>query len=342
MQRSQKRYNRGGNGGATVIVLVSALVMVLLMVLFFASALKQEQDPGTPEPGTDTERIPPISTETAERPDAEKKDPVEKQTEAVTERQTEQHTERQTERQTEHVTEAVTEKKTPVVTEPPKKDDTPKLIPEYDEALLARVALPEGTAPDGYVDKLVFFGDSTTHGMKAYKVFGSRDTTQVWTPTSGTLALFRAMTDLIYNPVTGEEQQIGALAASVKPEYLIMTLGVNGVSMMEEDYFKEEYQNVVNAILKNSPDTKLILQSIYPVAKSYENQKSINNTKICAANEWIAEIADAYGLPYLNTYSALVGADGYLPESYQNGDGMHLNSEGFAAIMQYVKTHPCK
>lgn len=333
MQRIQQKYYRGRNNGAMLIVLASALVMVLLMVLFFASVLKQEQDPDT-----DAERTLPISTETAEEPDTEKKEPAEKQTEAETEHQTEQHTEQQTER----VTEAVTEKKESVVTEPPKKDDPPIVIPQYDEALLARVALPEGTAPDGYVDKLVFFGDSTTHGMKSYKVFGSRDTTQVWTPTSGTLALFRAMTDLIYNPVTGEEQQIGALAASVKPEYLIMTLGVNGVSMMDEDYFKEEYQNVVNAILKNSPDTKLILQSIYPVAKSYENQKSINNTKICAANEWIAEIADAYGLPYLNTYSALVGADGYLPESYQNGDGMHLNSEGFAVIMQYVKTHPCK
>ncbi|MBO5649273.1 MAG: hypothetical protein J6S76_05115 [Clostridia bacterium] len=231
---------------------------------------------------------------------------------------------------------------TPPVTNPPDSTEPPpdKIPTEYDEELLAEVALPLGTAPAGYVDSLVFYGDSTTHGMKAYKVFGSRDTTQVWTPTSGTLALFRAATDLVWNPNTKTEMTIADLCANVKPEYLIVTLGVNGVSMMDESWFKADYQGLINIIRANSPDTKLILQSIYPVARSYQKQKSINNTKIQQANKWIVELAKDNGLPYLNTYSALVGSDGYLPESYQNGDGMHFNEIGFAAVIDYVKTHP--
>ena len=31
--------------------------------------------------------------------------------------------------------------------------------------------------------------------------------------------------------------------------------------------------------------------------------------------------------------------DGYLPETSQNGDGLHLNGETFTAVMQYIRTH---
>lgn len=325
-----------------MIVVISALCMTALMVLFFSMALKQEQDPPAVQVQTDADSDPvknpsPDGSDKTDTTDAEHTETPPTQTEPDTTAAQPPETEAVTAAPPAPVTtEAQTEK-----TEPPKTPVTPDSIPTfYDETLLAEVALPEGTAPDGYVDKLVFYGDSTTHGMKAYKVFGSRDTTQVWTPTSGTLALFRAATDLVYDPNTKTEMSLADLCKSVKPEYLIVTLGVNGVAMMDETWFKTDYQGVIDIILKNSPDTKLILQSIYPVARSYAQQGSINNTKIQTANQWIVQIAKANGLPYLNTYSALVGDDGYLPESCQNGDGMHFNEVGFAKIIDYVKSHP--
>ena len=329
-----RRKNR--NRAAMMIVVISAMCMVALMFLFFSMAMKQQSNPPIPPQQTDavTDSMTDADTDTVQTGAVDGTDapPTPLQTEADP---------------------PVTESPAPVETTPPPVQTeapetetppvsvTPDSIPTvYDEKLLAEVALPAGTAPEGYVDKLVFYGDSTTHGMKAYKVFGSRDTTQVWTPTSGTLALFRAATDLVYDPNSKTEMSIADLCKSVKPEYLIVTLGVNGVSMMDENWFKTDYQNLINIIRQNSPDTKLILQSIYPVARSYANQKSINNTKIQQANQWIVQIAKANGLPYLNTYSVLVGDDGYLSESCQNGDGMHFNEVGFAKVMDYVKTHP--
>lgn len=312
-----------------MIILVSTLAMILLLALFFGTAMNQSDDTDTPDaavtdslpygadpdhavavpPTTETENAPSVVTPTTDAPP-----------EATPET-------------TELVTEAP---KTP----PPPA--TPDIIPvTFNEELLSAVALPEGTAPEGYVDALVFYGDSTTHGMKAYKVFGSRDTKQVWTPQSGTLALFRAATDLVWDPGAEKDKSLAELCADNKPAYLIMTLGVNGISFMDRDAFKTDYQNVINIIRGATPDTKLILQSIYPVARSYAKQDSINNKKIQAANEWIVELASENSLPYLNTYAVLVGEDGYLPESYQNGDGMHFNEVGFAAVMDYIKTHPC-
>ena len=332
MSRYGSSRRRNQNRAAMMIVVVSALCMTALMVLFFTMAMKQNTEPKLPTADTAA------GTVTAEADDPADTEPALQGTAADIAADVPPAPPA-----TEAVTTAapVTTEAPPKETEAPKTPVTPDVIPTvYDEALLAEVALPEGTAPDGYVDRLVFYGDSTTHGMKAYKVFGSRDTKQVWTPTSGTLALFRAATDLVWDPNSQSELSLADLCKSVKPEYLIVTLGVNGVAMMDETWFKTDYQGIINIIEQNSPDTKLILQSIYPVARSYEKQQSINNTKIQTANQWIVQIAKANGLPYLNTYAALVGDDGYLPESYQNGDGMHFNEVGFAAVMDYVKSHP--
>ncbi len=331
--RSSYSRRRKKNRGAAMIILVSTLAMVLLLVVFFTAAMRAgtaaPDEGGTESTAADRPETDPLETSG--------KDPISVQP-PDTALQTDDRT------AAEPIvtdTAAVTVPETEAVTQSPPAYTPPEIIPvTFNAELLAEVALPEGEMPAGYVDTLVFYGDSTTHGMKAYKVFGSRDTKQVWTPTSGTLALFRAATDLVYDPGDGKEKSLTDLCRDNKPQRLIMTLGVNGISFMSRDDFKASYQTLIDMIRGATPDTILILQSIYPVARSYAKQESINNKKIQAANEWIVELAKENSLPYLNTYSVLVGDDGYLPESYQNGDGMHFNETGFAAVMEYVKAHP--
>ena len=191
-----------------------------------------------------------------------------------------------------------------------------------------------------YIDNIIFLGDSITHGMKSYKMLkDGKETKQVWTPVSGTLTLAQVNITNILFPDTEEEITIEEAVKLKKPPILIMTLGLNGVSFMGEDYFKSEYIKVIEMIKGVSPDTIMILQSIFPIAESYRNQNQINNEKITAANEWIAAVANETNVKYLNTYTALVGEDGFLPAAYQNGDGMHFNEVGFEIELNYIRTH---
>lgn len=100
-----------------------------------------------------------------------------------------------------------------------------------------------------YIDKLTFLGDSTTYGLKYYEVLsGGKNTTQVWTPASGTLTLFNYATATIVFPEDGQEISIVDAVTRKLPEYLVITLGVNGVSMMDEDWFKTDYTALVQSI----------------------------------------------------------------------------------------------
>jgi len=202
--------------------------------------------------------------------------------------------------------------------------------------------LPEGEdAGQEYLDRIVFLGDSITYGLKRYSMLsGGYSTKQVWTPASGTLTLAYVMSASIVYPETGREISIADAVAAKKPDIMVITLGMNGVSFMKEDYFKSVYTKLVEMIQETSPETKIILQSIMPIARSYEKQISINNKKIAQANVWIAQVARDCGVHYVNTLTALIAEDGYLPEAYQNGDGMHFNKDGYALMLDYLRRHP--
>ena len=192
-------------------------------------------------------------------------------------------------------------------------------------------------AGDGYISKMVFIGDSTTYGLKAYEVL---DASQVWTPSSGTLALFNQSIATIVYPPTGEEIPITDAVGRAKPDYVVLTIGVNGVSMMDEQQFKEQYTALIERIKSVSPGTRIICNSIYPVEAMYEaKDNGINNAVIDRANGWILQIAEATGTHFTNSASVLKGSDGKLVSDYGNGDGIHLNAVGFERVIDYLKTH---
>lgn len=204
-----------------------------------------------------------------------------------------------------------------------------------------------GQTPDmgqEYLDKIVFLGDSRTYSYKAYGVLsGGKNTTQVWTPRSGTMTLSAQGYALIHYPETGADVSIRDAVKMKKPEYMVIGLGTNGLSYMTEDTFKAEYRALITDIQKISPNTKIMLNSIFPIANYYDRLDLINNKKIAVCNQWLVEIAEETGVKYLNTAEVLVDEQGWLNINYDNGGGAtHLNKQGNEIVMQYIRTHGYK
>ena len=191
---------------------------------------------------------------------------------------------------------------------------------------------------DPLISRMTFLGDSTTYGLKIYGIVGD---SQVWTPSNGTLAIFRATTDYIVDPATGGEYLIGDLCSLRKPDILVITLGVNGISFMDEANFKSHYNLLINTVKEASPSTKIAIQTMYPLSASYDTSSGINNEKIANGNLWIQQIAAEQGIACINSASVLVDSSGYRPEAWQNGDGLHMSPAGFAVVMDYIINNPC-
>ena len=201
------------------------------------------------------------------------------------------------------------------------------------EALLAETS----DMGQEYVDKFIFLGDSTTYGLGYYDIVNDN---QVWTPASGTLTLDKWNISTIVYPDDGSEISIKDAVTKKQPEYMLITLGVNGISFMDEEYFIKEYTNLVLAVKEASPNTKIILNSIYPVTASYSaGGNGITNEKINTANTWVERIANSTGVKYLDSESVLKDENGALPEKICNDGKLHLNTDGFNLVMNYIRTH---
>lgn len=231
---------------------------------------------------------------------------------------------------------------TPVPTAPPEPTESP--VPTMIVAPPDPTAPPKETPapePVPYLDRLIFVGDANTYGLKYYNMLsGGSATTQVWTPTKGTLAMTNLRDELIYYPETGEEISVAQAAAKKTPEYIVLSVGMGGIADADEASFKKEYKGLIKSIQSASPETIIICNSIYPVEASYdEKANGITNTAIDIANIWIAAVASETGTVYMDTASVLKGADGSLIPGYGTGDGVHIGPAGYTEVLNYLNEH---
>ena len=202
-----------------------------------------------------------------------------------------------------------------------------------------------------YIDKIIFLGESTTYGLQRYGVLsGGTDTKQVWTGattkngkvvSSGTLSLSPNIDRTkIFYPENNLAISISEAVKKSSPEYLIITLGLNnGASYYSEDEFKNCYRILLNSIFSVGTETRVILQSLFPVSRNC-SIKAYSPERIKICNNWIYDIAEEYGIKYLNTYETLADTQGYLLPMYDNGgDGIHLNEVGLVAVIDYIRCH---
>lgn len=191
-----------------------------------------------------------------------------------------------------------------------------------------------------YIDNMVFLCDSTLYGLKWYSLLkDGNDTKQIWTGDKGTLTLaYQGTAEIVY-PEDGTLRTIREVLELSKPEYLIITLGINGVSFMNEDYFVSEYTNLVTDIREISPATKIILQSIFPISPTYVYWGDITNAMVTKANSWVLRISEETGCPYLDTISVLLDDSGNVKEELTSGDGLHFSPDGLKIILNYIRTH---
>lgn len=200
-----------------------------------------------------------------------------------------------------------------------------------------------------YIDKMIFFGESTTAHLRARGVLtGGTNTKQVWADASGTRMLSsRTTSEPIVYPETGENLTVAEACAKAKPEYLVLSFGLNGIGgfIQNKNSYVSAYNKLIRAVREASPDTKIILQSVYPVTDGSGSQAfgvdvATLNANIDTLNSWLPEIAASHeNVRVANTASVLKNAEGTLSAFYNNGDGIHLSTAAYEQILDYLRTH---
>lgn len=215
-------------------------------------------------------------------------------------------------------------------------------------ALSALLLLPAGISVRGEendpVTRMTFFGESTTAHLA---LRGGIDATHVWSNDSGTMKLdsgilSRTLTD----PVTHRSSTVSEAIAERKPEILVLSFGLNGVMNFSEhpEIYLRNYRKLIDAVRKASPGTRILIQSVYPVAElSHQSDWRFSvspaeiNQKLNGLNQCLREFCEADpGLSYLDTAAVLRDADGFLRADFTT-DGIHLTEAAYSEILRVLR-----
>lgn len=217
-----------------------------------------------------------------------------------------------------------------------KAADLQKLLLETraDRPPAEAVPVPEsGSVEDAYFENVVFLGDSRTEGFFLYSglktgkflyavgaTVESVFTKKAWDSGHGKLPLLDALAETEYEKV-----------------YLM--LGINELGWSKAENYREQYAKLIDRVRKDRPEAVVVLQSILPVsAKQDAKGGYVNNKKILAYNEIIADLAGEKDCVLLNSAEAVTGPDGCLPAEW-TFDGVHLNPAGCRVLLDYYRTH---
>ena len=214
----------------------------------------------------------------------------------------------------------------------------------------AQVTLEE-TADAGmeYIDKMIFFGESTTSHLRSRGVLSDgKDTHQVWEDRSS--ATKTLTSKLLSEPIdylpTGERLTIAQALEKEQPAYVVLSFGLNNITTFinNKSSYINNYNKLINAIHQASPNTKIILQTVYPVTAACnawaESGREISDYTR-TLNQGLLEIAASHeNVRVADTASVLTDANGCLDSVYDvSGDGIHLTTAAYEEILYYLRTH---
>ena len=192
------------------------------------------------------------------------------------------------------------------------------------------------------LEGVFFFGESTTaHLARSGGVLDTDEERQaVLRDESGTRYLdMRILSSLVL--YRGEQISFAEAVERAKPRVLVLSFGLNGITRWSRDpnTFLRNYRALIEGIQSRSPNTKILLQSVYPVGENtvFSLSKEELNKQIKKLNVAISSLEKEYpNLTYVDTAQLLADESGALRSLYDIGDGIHLTNEAYRIILSFL------
>lgn len=125
-----------------------------------------------------------------------------------------------------------------------------------------------------------------------------------------------------------------------KPLKVFIQIGVNDiVNGYDPDSIITNYQKIIEHVQRDSPKTGIYAHSILPTDLSLPRSNESSMVRIRNLNNALYTLCQESGAVYIDLFQSFELSGG-LNESYDLGDGLHLNRNGYlkwcALIEQYV------
>ena len=135
----------------------------------------------------------------------------------------------------------------------------------------------------------------------------------------------------------------GRLKESVfglSPSVVVLLGGANNFAEGYDDvetFITDTYRVILSQIKARLPQTKVLVQSVYPVSDvSFHNRYKYGHGHIEAINSKLKDLTLSLGYDFADVYSVLTSGNEEFDKKYTD-DGLHPNVNGYKVISEYVR-----
>lgn len=125
-----------------------------------------------------------------------------------------------------------------------------------------------------------------------------------------------------------------------KPAKVFLLIGINDISHNTSvDAISSNYRKIVKQIKKDSPSTRLYLQSVFPINNDFNRYRLLagKSKTVHNLNLEIRRIANEEGATFIDLTDILADDDGKLNPQFTN-DGLHLTGKGYLEWAKAVRS----
>lgn len=176
---------------------------------------------------------------------------------------------------------------------------------------------------------IVIVGDSIASGYKVYHRLPDNQVMAVGSLGARNIHDFKV-------PLNGVEYSVADSIKILQPKYICISMGMNDVNIGTMEEYIQNYTNNINEFLAVSPDSKIIVMAITPIAAtSTHTTNTIIDTYNKALYEMVANRNDIT-IYYVNAAQTIKDSNNNLAASYSGGDGLHLAPTAYDTMLTYL------
>lgn len=191
----------------------------------------------------------------------------------------------------------------------------PEITEHYRTMLRYQVRM-DGNVPGKAV---IFIGDSITQGLSVSAV----------TPLSVNYGIGGDTT-------VGVLQRLSYYKSIGRAGAVVLAVGINDIKRRSNDEIIKNYKKIIGLVPKHTP---VVLSAVLPVDEELrEEWHGRNLTRTRKLNTGLKKLANADDrLFYVDATPRMIDSSGNLSDEYHEGDGIHLNSRGYAIWIDVLR-----
>ena len=118
-------------------------------------------------------------------------------------------------------------------------------------------------------------------------------------------------------------------------------LGINDSSLDADrvEKFMKPMRAILDLVTETQPDAKIYLLSLVPVGRYTPMNDLYNPDSTVFYSQLVKTLSREYDTEYIDLFRMMCDKAGYFLNSFNSGDGIHIQPERYPEIVEYLKRH---